>query len=546
MTKMHLTRKPERPCLSQSRKMKKMKKYSIALIATYVVLIMSSCARDLGNYDYHDIEGLEISGVKDSYGVLVKDRLLITPSLGANASAEGDYNYEWKVISSTTNEETVIGEGKNLDYEMLLVPDIYTLFYKVTEKESGLFWRSQCELIVSDIYTEGWMVLCSDQGSARLDMISDVTSKTYHDVLKGKGAPQYKGPRKIQWLKDKTSPDSPFYLLTDEGATRLGKNSFIWKPEYDFKYEVAISKKLIPHSIVSAGFGKMVVSEGKAYYAEVMGIDGLYGNPVNKEFEVSPYIGANSGGEPYAALYLLYDTDAKRFMAYCPLMESPDLGSYDPLVTMPEMEEIAISLNKNGASAVVKTGFDEYPNGMDLLYMENTQYDPGNGKMGRTCAILKDESGNIWLYGIQMGDLLTFQDCPYVIGRSIKADLSSCEEIKSPEAIFAFSSLKNYMYYAVRDKVYRVDLSAEHPVSELQISLSGEEITCMKFNLYQTPAYQTKKKQYDLIVASQDTKGEGKLRIYEGYNSDGDFKNVTPEVYDGFAKIVDVSYRERN
>ena len=37
---------------------------------------------------------------------------------------------------------------------------------------------------------------------------------------------------------------------------------------------------------------------------------------------------------------------------------------------------------------------------------------------------------------------------------------------------------------------------------------------------------------------------EGILRIYNDTEMSGDFSGVEPEVYDGFARIVDVTYRE--
>jgi hypothetical protein len=64
----------------------------------------------------------------------------------------------------------------------------------------------------------------------------------------------------------------------------------------------------------------------------------------------------------------------------------------------------------------------------------------------------------------------------------------------------------------------------------------------MKFNLYQKT--ENMQKSYDLVVGSQKD-GSGVLRIYEGRESDGDFTNVEPLVYDGFKEIVDVEYKER-
>ena len=108
--------------------------------------------------------------------------------------------------------------------------------------------------------------------------------------------------------------------------------------------------------------------------------------------------------------------------------------------------------------------------------------------------------------------------------------------------LYAFSSLKNYMYYAVGSDVYRVDLSADILKEELQFTLSGEDVTCLKFNLYQRQ--ENMHLSYDLIVGSVNASGEGFLRIYEGRQSDGNFTSVTPDVYRGFAPIKDVTYKE--
>ena len=64
----------------------------------------------------------------------------------------------------------------------------------------------------------------------------------------------------------------------------------------------------------------------------------------------------------------------------------------------------------------------------------------------------------------------------------------------------------------------------------------------MKFNLYQNA--DNASKSYDLVVGSMKD-GRGRLRVYEGLQSDGDFRKVTPVLYEGFAEIVDATYKER-
>jgi hypothetical protein len=173
--------------------------------------------------------------------------------------------------------------------------------------------------------------------------------------------------------------------------------------------------------------------------------------------------------------------------------------------------------------------------------MENTRYDPGNGKMGMTYVLLSD-GNKCNLYGVQLGDMLRYADCTYVMGKGYYGDLSSCKDILADGALYAFSSLKNYMYYAVGSTVYKVDLSADSPKAEVHLNFPGEEVTCLKFNLYQKA--ENYQKSYDLIVGTSKA-GDGILRIYEGRDSEGDFSGVDPVVYEGFAEIKDVTYKER-
>ena len=505
-----------------------------------VFTLVCACSQDLGNYDYIDLEEPVVSGLEDQE-VFTLSRLKLAPKIEGGDFVDTEYTFEWMVLDQNSSAEAVIiGTERNLDYEVTLAPGAYTLYFTITEIKTGLYWRKEINLTVSSSMSEGWMVLCTDEGRARLDIVSATTGETMTDVLKGNGMPQMNGPRKIQWLSDKTDAASPYYLLTDDGATRLGRDAFEWKREYDFDYEVAVQEKLIPHSITTGGFGKVIVSGTDAHYCEVMGIDGLYGSAVNKGFAVAPFVGANVlATQVYAAVYLLYDTDNKRFVSYCPLLATNDLGNLNPVAGMDEMGQIAEGMAPG--SGVVGNAFKDWPEGMECVYIENTRYDPGNAKMGLTYALMNDGT-SCHLYGIQLGDILRYADCTYVLGKGYYGDLSLCRNILDPSALYAFSSLKSCMYYAVNGSVYRVNLSEDSLKEELQFSLPGETITCLKFNLYQKS--ENMQKSYDLIVGSIKN-GKGILRVYEGRESGGNFKGVEPVTYTGFAEIVDVTYKER-
>lgn len=505
-------------------------------------LLAASCAQDLGNYTYRSLSAPTVTGIDTRIDARKNERLQLTPDIEGQGFDASDCRFEWKVISADdADSATVIGTERNLDYMVLLPEGAYTLYFTITDRTTEVFWQTTYELWVTQVTSEGWMVLCSANGKTRLDMISAITGQTYRDILAHTGLPELHGPRRIQQLKGYTEDDSPFYLLTDDGATRLNNDGFGWKEEYNLHYEMGQSAAVAPYEMVTTAGGKMMVSGTDFYYASTRTIIELFGMPRNKNFRVAPMAGSNvAGNSVIAPIVMMYDIDNKRFMAYGHLMAGVDFNYMDPLHEMNEMADLMNDMTEEG---VIGSAFDVFPTGYDYVYMENTRYDPGNGNMGVTYTVLADGNKR-YLYGIQLGDMLpqSWSSCPAPLGKAYYGDLSACTDITKVTDLFAFSSLKNCMYYAVGGTLYRVDLSVTPLRAERQFTLpNGEKITRLKFNLYRNTA--NLNHSYDLVVGS--LRGdEGILRIYRDNALEGDFSKVEPEVYDGFARIVDATYRE--
>ena len=176
--------------------------------------------------------------------------------------------------------------------------------------------------------------------------------------------------------------------------------------------------------------------------------------------------------------------------------------------------------------------------------MENTTYDPLNMGIGTTYALMKSKSKTM-VYGFGLGDLmgLRYEKYGNSITHVMQADVTHCTDIDKAE-YYAFSSLKNMMYYAVGNKVYRINMAQSQPESELDIQLpEGEHITCLKF--YHHTQSANAQRSHHLIVGSADEHQEGTLRIYNGWTDEGVFGGEAPmEEMKGFAPIKDVIYRE--
>ena len=129
-----------------------------------LALLAAACSQDKGNYDYVDLKEPVITGLEDQ-SVQTFSRLQLTPDLGSDEFPEGEYAYEWKVLNQNSSEEAVvIGSERNLDYEVTLAPGAYVLYFTLTQISTGLYWQKEINLLVSSSMSEGWMVLCSDNG----------------------------------------------------------------------------------------------------------------------------------------------------------------------------------------------------------------------------------------------------------------------------------------------------------------------------------------------------------------------------------------------
>ena len=161
----------------------------IAKLYIFLLMIgMSSCYDDLGNYDYVELNKVSIEGINSNewYEKLANiDTLFFQPELTFSLSdAEEDLRYEWLLIPINAaynkdsipmqeqRSEYVIGREKNLVYPVSKKSGRYIGFFNVTNIQTGITYAANFFLKVKTALTDGWMILCEQNGEARLDMIS--------------------------------------------------------------------------------------------------------------------------------------------------------------------------------------------------------------------------------------------------------------------------------------------------------------------------------------------------------------------------------------
>jgi len=520
---------------------------------------ISACADDKGNYNYHDIPEVKIEGIGSSIQALAYQNLSIPVQLDGLEADEDRYEYEWLAIRQFEAEDAndsaseVLATTKEFNDIISLRPGPYKLIYTVKDKHLNVFYQQQANLSVVTTTSEGWVLLCSENGNVRLDMISTVLGEEVHskDMLADSDMPFKKGPLALIALDpgslestSQVDPISPFYLLTEEGTTRLHKDAFEWKEEYLMKYEMGDMSDAKPTHITSAGYYRMMVTPEGVFSSDYStGTGALWESRLNylrndnntKEYiQVAPYAGCNITNPMQGApVFMFYDLDHKQFVYH------PG-GMYGGLTGDQTVGCLNMSDDEAGGNAF------SFPVGYNYVYMENSgrQYSESimmPGSFNNITFTILESNGIYHLYGIALDDFYVamMMGMP-AYSKTHYADLSNCTDITQAEH-FAFSPLNDQMFYAVDGKVYRVNLDTSTPSSEFQFEVPGE-ITCLKFYLYRNA--ENARRSYDLIVGSDKggTDG-GELRVYEAVDNLAQITDYK-EYHSGFGRIVDIIYKE--
>ena len=111
----------------------------IRLLWLLLPFLWQSCAEDKGNYDYKDLNDLNIS-FDDVYSAISREPFVIKPEVTAKEFAPDAYTYEWKAYDQAGSQEPVVlGTALNLDMELTLAQGNYQLVLTIREKASGLY-----------------------------------------------------------------------------------------------------------------------------------------------------------------------------------------------------------------------------------------------------------------------------------------------------------------------------------------------------------------------------------------------------------------------
>jgi len=495
------------------------KKLSIIILVMMVFSsTITSCYKDKGNYDYHALNDVAISGIEDSYLVINAGKLVINPSLSQSQLPKPDsaYTYQWFLYEETSEgylsgDRIIIGSEMNLEWISSIKAGDYALFLRVTDKETGVFYENRCHLYLKTEFNTGWLVLSEKKDGAPLFSIVGLEKDTpvyFYDALQANGVDYELTGKPLAITRFQYTyyrgPIYGVYISTTTGTNKFDINdSLTWKPTNNIIYEMAgdFDENYAPDFIYPVPGDRVsyMYKDSTMYFRSVFNYIN-YGIPINlikgtnTTFKVSPYI-AGDGRNPS----ILYDVENHRFVRH--------LMAANSSIEMPD------------------SGDDLFPYqdpNYDLVYMKNvTAYNPSEAQ-----AIMKNKTtGKYYCLNIYNYNGSLYESA----FREITAtDFDKAEDI-------SISRNRGYIFYHVGGKVYEYDPVIQKTYE--MMDLGSANITFFGFMKY---SVSDSRRNQLLIATYNESNGGGTFKVYDVPTLNGPLELL--EEYSGFDKIVDIAF----
>lgn len=464
---------------------------------------LTACYDDKGSYDYHDICEVNIEGLESVYETVYRESVLeIDPTVTVTEGNIGDttrFAYEWRA-NVPYNSTELIGTERILNYRVELAPRDYTLYFRVTDRQTGVVTVATSTLKVGTAYSKGILLIGENtQGEADVQMLSMVKDTVlYKELLKNSGLPVLKNP--VDIIHTGAAGNSNYiklWVLTGSQAYSMDRKTFAGSESDVFGKLLFMDRtfdtEFVPVDIIPRVKDKSGKNGGSSYCRTVVCNNGYifnastllmggdyYNNPVNcltsdqnTYYKAFPYLFYTLNS--YSGGFLWFDVENRRFLTV--------------------KNSIAVS------DLLEDQAGDPFPwnqgtTGRTLVYGENT-LDVGSSN-GNSFAILKDPAGAYF---------------------------------------YAFSSRRTVVYYAVGATLHAYDYNKgneRHYTFDM-----GDPITMLYCDTAIEP------NANPLYVATYNATTGGKLQKYiQGVNPDKvELEADEKSCWEGLMKIKKMSWR---
>lgn len=506
----------------------------------YIILLLvlgnwmfSSCYKDEGNYDYHEINEVIIGDmgfVDTTYNVTAfVDTIRIKPEISFKLEDNTNLIYEWKLISASVGnrKEYDLGNAAELNYPVELSAGNYTLYFKITDTVNTVEYLKMVGMIVQNIQSSGWVVLGeNDEGFIQMDMVSTVRDTVIlKNILKDGGLPPLKKPVNV-WVIDHYA-NNMTHVSTEEGTYLIGRENFVGGEHTNYKYRfydpTVVDEFILKDAIQVKNYQRIAIVGSNLFQIGDLNQGDNFGQPANHYkgnydfFAVGDKIGANikSGAQSF----VVYNDKDKRFLK----VGGSGMGSTNGYCD---------SLNDTRNDI----GIFSWKPGLDYVTTINSRF-----LTGYTYTILKDtENSKYYLYSYCIDKPFWGTGNSFV--KKGKYELVNCPEFENAR-FFGASALRTFLIYATDSKLYAYDFQSGK--SKLIKDFGTHEITCMHYDLiFETSSDCFYVASYDPSLPASTGGTITKFKVNNDPN-DISIEAIPESTWTGLCKIKSIQYKRR-
>jgi hypothetical protein len=500
------------------------------------VLCLGSCYKDKSNNGLTEINQIGISDTRASSVITVfqGDVLTLKPTLAQSLQGKS-LEYSWVQYSSNGNislaaPRSIIAN----DYELKLpiaasqyiLGEPYVLRFQVKDKDSGVSYYLNYNILIGNKYGNGWLVLEDKAGKGDLSFIFPDSTIEHNIYTSRNASAPITGPKKLELtpfdINDAISDAGRrLYILADNGSQEYNYLTMAKKFDYSFEFYQApaiIKPQLMTWLSGAVGVGNsrsgnlgIVINNNRAHSNLVGGFPGVkkWGDIAltpagNQNYSLAPFA---AGGPNVAAI--IYDNTSKRFYNIVAFSATPAAGSLTPFANTASSS--AFDLNNVGLTEI-------FQDSADVVHNYN--------------AVMKSDDNQAYL--LRFKTINTSTATPNL---SVSKVAMNAPGILTYTAA-AGSTNTGHIYYSNSNVISRYEISSNSIVESYSFPAS-EQITAMKFAKFNLNDKATVKLARLVVATWNGT--EGKL-YYFALSQTGALGAYTKQ-FTGFGKIVDMAYK---
>ncbi|MBV4358205.1 PKD-like family lipoprotein [Pinibacter aurantiacus] len=510
-----------------------MKKIISIISCVLLILGMYSCYKDKGNYDYKTLDNIvidtSVNNIQADYAVYRYDTLTIQPEIYLNGKlvssekeVSGKLEFTWVIfqgyVGTPVYTRDTLSHQINLKVPITKSAGKWIVHLAVKDLNTQVETYQRFNLQVSEVLSDGWMVLYEKEGKTDVGIIVDERVKTgvtkprqFLDVIKNTNGAALDG-KPVSLVHSIAPLSSGDVLIASENdMVGVDKSSFTITYPFNKLFWTAPANKSIQFLTGNNTRKELVVNDNKVHVTNFISSGSYRTN----------YFGAALGGDYgqidswtpyyYGSAYdaVVYDKTNKRF-AY--------VAANGVAVTRFPTQLATTQFN------VDNVGLDMKANDWGLT---NYEY-----------SIMGDGTNSYLMVANFMGTTNN-------VGLK-KIDMSTSPNVQNANTM-ATAFAGQYVLYGASSGVYLFKYNSGLPADLAWSAPAGETVTCVRLQKFYYPAIQLailpNANKIVYIATWNETTKTGKVYSYFIDPSNGTIDKTSERITEGYGKIKNMSYK---